>query len=179
MTRLVSNRSLVLGFHPTARGFGWALFENPLTLVSHGTYEAKGPDKNARCLRRLAWLLAQYGPETFVIEAFGRDSSMRSERIRKLCLAVVSSAADHNAELSCLKRSEVQAAFAATGARTRDEIAEAVARHLPALRPRLPNRRKHWDGEDKRLSVFAAAALVLAHYHNGATALLDDLRNAA
>jgi len=33
--------------------------------------------------------------------------------------------------------------------------------------------------QTKRLSVFCASALVLTHYHNGAAALLDDLRNAA
>jgi hypothetical protein len=43
----------------------------------------------------------------------------------------------------------------------------------------LPDRRKIWDGEDRRLSVFSAAAVVLTHYQNGATAFLNDLRNAA
>jgi hypothetical protein len=82
------------------------------------------------------------------------------------------------AEVDCLKRSDVQKTFEFVGAKTRDEVAEAVAAHVPTLRAHLPNRRKQWNGEDKRLSVFAAAALVLAHYHNGATALLDEKRNA-
>ena len=178
MTGLLSHRALVLGFHPTARGFGWVIFENPFKLVSHGTYEARG-DKNSGCLRKLTWLLTVCEPDVLVIEAFDKQSSVRSERIRRLCLAVVSVAAEHNAEIDCLKRADVQRAFATIGAKTRDEIAEAVARHVLTLRTHLPNRRKEWDAEDKRLSVFAAAALVLAHYHNGAAALLDDLRNAA
>jgi hypothetical protein len=178
MTRALSHRPLVLGFHPTARGFGWAVFENPFKLVSHGTYETRGQDKNAGCLRKLTWLLKVCEPEVFVIEAFDKRTA-RSERIRKLCLAVVSTAAEHNAEIDCLRRSDVQRTFELVGAKTRDEIAEAVAGHVPTLRTHLPNRRRQWNGEDKRLAVFAAAALVLAHYRNGATALLDDLRNAA
>ena len=178
MTRPLSHRPLVLGFHPTARGFGWAVFENPFNLVSHGTYEPRG-DKNSGCLRKLTWLLKVCEPEVLAIEAFDKASSLRSERIRKLCLAVVSAAAEHNAEIDCLKRSDVQRTFEVVDARTRDEIAEAVAAHVPTLRTHLPSRRKQWDGEDRRLAVFAAAALVLTHYHNGATALLDDLRNAA
>lgn len=178
MTRLLSHRPLVLGFHPTARGFGWTVFENPFKLVSHGIYESRA-EKNAGCLRKLTWLLKVCEPEVLVIEAFDRESSQRSERIRKLCLAVISTAAEHNAEIDCLKRADVQRAFAAIGAKTRDEVAEAVARHIPTLRTHLPDRRKQWNGEDKRLSVFAAGALVLAHYHNGAAALLDELRNAA
>lgn len=173
----LANRSLVLGFHPTARGFGWAVFENPFKLVSHGTYEARG-DKNAGSLRKLTWLLKVLAPEVLVLEAFDKRT-LRSERIRKLCLDVVNAAADHGAQLDCLRRSDVQKTFELVNARTRDEIAEAVARHVPTLRAHLPDRRRQWNGEDKRLSVFCAAALVLAHYHNGAAALLDDLRNAA
>jgi hypothetical protein len=178
MTRPLSHRPLVLGFHPTARGFGWVVFENPFKLVTHGTYEPRG-DKNSGCLRKLTWLLKVCAPEVLVIESFDRASSLRSKRIRKLCLSAVTAAADHGAVIACLTRSDVQEAFELVGARTRDEIAEAVAAHVPTLRTHLPSRRKQWDGEDKRLSVFAAAALVLAHYHNGAAALLDDLRNAA
>jgi hypothetical protein len=177
MTRPLSHRPLVLGFHPTARGFGWAVFENPFKLVSHGHYEARG-DKNGGCLRRLVWLIKVCAPEVLVIETFDKRTA-RSERIRKLCLDVVSAAAEHGAEIDCLRRADVARTFEIVGAKTRDEIAEAVARHVPTLRTHLPNRRKQWNGEDKRLSVFAAAALVLAHYHNGAAALLNDMRNAA
>lgn len=178
MTRPLAHRSLVLGFHPTARGFGWAVFEGPFKLVSHGTYEARG-DKNAGCLRKLTWLLKVLEPEVLVLETFDKRTA-RSERIRKLCLDVVNQAAEHGAHIDCLRRSDVQRTFELVDAKTRDEIAEAVARHVPTLRTHLPSRRKPFgDGEDRRLSVFCAAALVLAHYHNGAAALLDDLRNAA
>jgi hypothetical protein len=179
MTRLTPAKSFVMGFHPTARGFGWVVFESPLKLVSHGVYGAPRAHKNDRCLRRLRWLLSVYGPETLVIEAFDRQSSLRSERIRELCLKVVSEGAERGAYVDCLKRSDVQRAFEAVGASTRDEVAEAVARQIPTLRTHLPGRRKVWKSEDRRLAVFCAAALVLSHYQNGATALLDDLRNAA
>jgi len=178
MTRPQSHRPLVLGFHPTSRGFGWAAFENPFTLHSFGVYTARG-DKNASCLRKVEWLLERLQPEVFVIEAFGKESSVRSERIRRLCLSVVTLAADHGAELAVYTRGDVERTFAKIGARSREEIAAAVAQHLPALRPRLPSPRKPWIGEDKRLSVFCASALALTHYQNGAAALLDDLRNAA
>ena len=99
MTRPLSHRPLVLGFHPTSRGFGWAVFENPFKLHSFGVYTALR-DKNASCLRKLTWLLERLEPEVLVIETFDKRSSVRSERIRRLCLSVVSSAAEHNAELA-------------------------------------------------------------------------------
>ena len=178
MTRSLSHRPLVLGFHPTSRGFGWVAFENPFTLYSFGVYTARS-DKNASCLRKVEWLLERLEPETLVIEAFDKKSSVRSDRVRRLCLSVVTLAADRGAELAVYKRDDVQRSFAAVGARAREEIAEAVARNVPALRAHLPKRRKPWASEDKRLALFCASALVLTHYQNGAAALLDELRNAA
>ena len=93
MTRPLSHRPLVFGFHPTSRGFGWAAFENPFTLHSFGVYTARS-DKNASCLRKIEWLLERLEPEAFVIEAFDKQSSVRSERIRELCVSVVTLAAD-------------------------------------------------------------------------------------
>ena len=178
MTRPLSHRPLVLGFHPTSRGFGWAVFENPSALHCFGVYTARG-DKNAACVRKLVWLLERLKPEVLVLEAFDKHSSLRSERIRRLCLSVVAHAAAQGTDVAVYTRGEVQACFAVVGARSREEIAEAMARHAPALRTHLPEKRKPWMAEDKRLSAFSAAALVLTHYHNGAAALLDDVRNAA
>ncbi len=173
-----TRRPLVLGVHPTSHGLGWAVFESPFAIHSFGVYTARG-DKNAGCLRKLARLLAHYEPEAFVLEAFAKDVSLRSERIRKLCLSMVTLAAEHGAELAVYRREDVEKCFSHVKATTRDQIAAAVAEHLPALRVHLPKLRKPWDGEDKRLSVFAASALVLTHYQNGAAAFLEDLRNAA
>jgi hypothetical protein len=78
-----------------------------------------------------------------------------------------------------LKREDVRQCFDGVAARSRDDIAAAISKSVPALGHHLPKRRRHWEGEDRRLSVFTAAALALAYYHNGAAALLDDLRNAA
>lgn len=168
---------LVMGFHPSSRGFGWTAFVNPFALHAFGVYDA-GKEKNASCLKKLTWLLKRYEPEVLVMEAFGDDSG-RAERVRELCRSVVSAAAERSVEVIVLTRADVQRIFSFVGARTREEIAAAVAQHLPALQARLPKKREVWAGEDRRMSLFAAAALVLAHYHNGAAALLDDLRNAA
>jgi hypothetical protein len=178
MKRLFATRPLVLGLHPTSRGFGWAVFENPFTVHSFGIYTARR-DKNTGCLKRLTWLLKRFEPEVLVLEAFSRDGSMRSERIRDLCRSFGTLAKEHSADLAIYRRLDVQNCFAYVKAITRDEIAAAVADHLPALQAHLPKRRTSWDSEDKRLSLFAAAALVLTHYQNGAAALLEDMRNAA
>ena len=166
---------LILGIHPTARGFGWAAFSDPFTVHDSGAYSVR-TNKSALCLKKLERLLKRHTPEVLVLEAFDTQSSVRSERIRKLCLRMVSLGADYGAEVRVYRRGEVRDAFQVVEARTRDEIAEAVARHVIGLAPYLPKKRQIWDGEDRRLSRFCAAALVLTYYHFEATQFLDDLR---
>ena len=173
------DRSLVLGLHPSAAGLGWTIFADPFTVHDHGVYRASKKNKNASCLKKTAWLLARHNPEVLVLEAFDADSSGRSKRINKLCMSIVNLAAEQGVEFFVYRRDEIHDAFRVVEARTRDEIAEAVTRHVSALQPYLPDKRKAWSGEDRRLSRLCAAALVLTHYHHEATRFLNDLRDAA
>ena len=175
----MQDRSLVLGLHPSAGGLGWAIFADPFTVHDHGVYRASKRNKNASCLKKAAWLLARHKPEVLVLEAFDAESTGRSKRISQLYLAIANLAAEQGVEFFVYRRDEVQEAFRIVEARTRDEIAEAVTRHVPALNPYLSDKRKAWKGEDRRLSRLCAAALVLTHYHFEATRFLHDLRDAA
>ena len=177
MTETSPGRSLVLAIHFSSRGFGWAVFESPLSHVAAGVYTPTRY-KDDRCIKRIDRLLGRYQPQAVILEAFD-EGSLRRSRIRDLGRRVVSLVEGHAHDLAILTREDVQAAFADVGARTREEIAEAVHRSVPALRYRLPKRRTPGDSERKSLPMFSAAALALTHYHNGATALLNDLRNAA
>jgi hypothetical protein len=61
-------------------------------------------------------------------------------------------------------RGQVRQVFASVGAVTRQEIAEAVARHLEPFQQHLPPRRRPWQSEDERMALFSAAALLLTHF---------------
>ncbi|HYC99579.1 hypothetical protein [Brevundimonas sp.] len=156
----------VLGFHPTARGFGWVLFEGPFIPIDWGLVSA-GVDKNASCLRRLERLLDRFAPEALVLEAHDRHTTRRARRIADLCAAVMGAADARGVETAIYSRAEVREAFAEVQARTRREIAEAVARHLEAFRHRLPKPRRPWESEDARGALFAAAAVVITHQRLG------------
>lgn len=152
----------VLGFHPTARGFGWVVFEGPFRPIDWGLVSAR-KDKNATCLKRLDGLLERFAPEVLVLEAYDRQSSRRARRIARLGDSVRRLADAHGVETIVYNRVQVREAFAETGARTRREIAEAVARHVEVFSHRLPPIRKPWDSEDAREALFAAAAVALTH----------------
>jgi len=168
---------LTMGFHPTSRGFGWVAFEGPFAPYDWGIVSAKG-DKNAVCLRALEKLLARLEPETLALEAAGRRASVRSGRIDRLSKAVMALAADRGVDIALHTRADIQSCFKAVGARTRQEIAEAVARHIDAFRHQLPKARRPWDAEDRRMALFSAAALVFTHFRFGSDRLLDHLRDA-
>jgi Holliday junction resolvasome RuvABC endonuclease subunit len=178
MTAVAHGRYRTLGVHLTARGFGWVLCEGPFILVQSGVFTALHGNKNASCRVKVEKLIARHKPREFVIEDCA-GNARRHPRIKQLCIDLLTTAAERGLYIASYPREAVQDAFSAIGARTREEVAEAVARFYPALALRLPPPRKPWNSEDKRLAIFAAAAAVLAHFHNGATALLNDVRNAA
>jgi hypothetical protein len=48
---------------------------------------------------------------------------------------------------------------------TKNEIAEAIARRVPALHLYVPPARKPWMSEDARMGIFDAAALAFMYFH--------------
>ncbi len=166
MTGVNLEQGRVLGFHPTARGFGWVVFEGPFRPIDWGLVSAR-KDKNATCLKRLKRLLVRFAPETLVLEAYDRETTRRARRIARLGVRARTLADGQGIETAVYSRAEIREAFAEVGATTRRDIAEAVARHLDAFRHRLPPRRKPWESEDARDALFAAAAVVLTHHRNG------------
>jgi Holliday junction resolvasome RuvABC endonuclease subunit len=164
---------LVLGFHPSSYGFGWAAFSSPLSLYDWGHCQAK-TRKNERCLRRLEKLLRRLAPQAIVLEAFDTGEK-RSQRIVDLCHAVVSLAMEERIEVMVYTRREIQSVFGAEGARTRQQVAETVARHHEPLRAKLPRPRRAWDPPDRRMAIFDAAAAVMTHYQVSAASLLRGI----
>lgn len=156
----------VLGFHPTSRGFGWVVFEGPFRPIDWGLVGAR-KDKNAVCLQSLDRLLERFAPEVLVLEAYDRETTRRAGRIARLGALVRDLADERGIETAVYSRAEIREAFVEVKARTRREIAQAVAQHLEVFRHRLPPPRRPWDSEDARESLFAAAAVVLTYHRNG------------
>lgn len=66
-------------------------------------------------------------------------------------------------DVAIYTRADVRAWFAHYGARTRQQIAEAVARHHEPLRRLVPKARKPWESEGRNMQLFNAAALAMTH----------------
>lgn len=166
--------ALTLGFHASSYGFGWIAFESPFSVYDWGLSNARG-DKNAACMKKLGRLLTRLEPHTLAIEMFERKEHRRACRVVKLCRAVVAYASELGIDVVLYTKGEIQSCFASIGARSRQEIAEAVARHFEIISHRLPKSRKAWHTEDFRMALFNAAATVLTHFHLGSSKRFEDL----
>jgi len=153
----------VLALHPSSRGFGWVLFEGPLSPFDWGTAHIRD-EKNRRSLQAIEALLDRYHPSVLVLEVFESASSRRAPRIRNLCESAIVQAEARSIEACLYSREQIHAALGARGARTRHGIAVLIADHLEMLRYRLPPPRKIWIGEHPSLALFSAAACGLAYY---------------
>lgn len=154
---------LVLAVHPTTRGFGWVLFENPRTPVAWSIVHARA-GRDQHLIARFERLLERYEPSVLVLEAFERGTSRRNARIQQLCRAMVHEASVRAINVPIFDRETIQAAFTKSGATTRNEIAHVIAGHLSAFGYRLPPKRKVGHSEDARQSLFDAAALALTYF---------------
>lgn len=177
MTATSAGRALTLGFYPACRGFGWAAFEAPFSVYDWGVVSVS-KDKNARSLYHFERILDRLSPETLVLERFP-PKVRRTKRVVALQKAIMAIALGRGIEVASFMRGDVQGCFSEVGARTRLEIAAAVARQIPALSHRLPRRRGAWLPEDRWMALFNAAALVLTHYRLGAAQLFEDLSSIA
>lgn len=158
-----SRQGLVLAVHPTSRGFGWALFENPLVPVDWGLANVK-KRHNERSLERFGKLLDRYAPKVVVFEAFDERPARRVRRIKVLCRQMIALAGKRGIRTPIYSRDTIRECFESRGAKTRHAIALSIAEQIEVFRHRLPRARKLWNGEDVRQSLFDAIALALTHF---------------
>jgi hypothetical protein len=163
MTRKRTSAELALAVFPSTRGFGYAVFEGPQSLIDWGVKSAYCPQKNLDSLRKIRELIAFYRPDTVVLEDYEGHGSRRAKRIRTLINLISAHVAGEGTRTASFSRAEVRDSFGLTNKR---EIAEAIARDLPELEPRLPPVRKIWMSEDRRMSIFDAVSLAMTFFHN-------------
>ena len=153
--------AIVLAIYPTSRGFGFALFRGERSLIDWGIKDIRWKDKNFLAMHVLKTLIDRYLPDVIVIEDTTRKNSRRHERIRILYRLIAEHA---KAKQIAVRRFTQGAMHAHFGVHTKYAVAEAVARAIPMLAPRLPPPRKAWMSEDARQSLFDAVALALVYF---------------
>jgi hypothetical protein len=163
MTHTRLNALLVCAIYPSTKGFGYAVFEGPSTLVDWGVKAVRGRPKNLSSLRKIRELLGFYCPDVLVLENYQGRGSRRAKRIQTLINLIAAHAAGKGITTASFSRANVRSSFSLT---TKRDIAEAIGREFPELKPRLPPVRKIWMSEDVRMSIFDAMALAMTFFES-------------
>ncbi len=154
---------LVVAFYPHSRGFAYVVFEGPLLPVDWGMSDLSAKEKTRRCLRRLSALLDRYRPDVLLVREVSKGRAMR--RAAKLLTAIEEEARGRGLSTTAISRRQIRETFADLGSPSRYAIVEAIGKNIPMLASYVPPRRKIWNGEDRRMGLFDAVALVLSYYN--------------
>jgi hypothetical protein len=155
---------LILSIFPSTRGFGFALFEGAWSPVDWGFRHVSG-DKNATCVQKVSALIIRFKPELLLLEDCAGDGSNRGDRVEKLIAEIEKLSRTNKITVVKYSRAQIQECFDQFEAKTKHEIAEAIAGMLPEFPPQLPPPRKIWLPEDYRMSIFDAVSLIFTHFY--------------
>lgn len=149
----------VLAVHPTARGFGWVVFDDKGALVEWGIASDR-EGRRPRLIGRFERLLSRFEPAVLVLEAHEGE---RADRIVELYRAFARAAAAAGARGYTYDREAVATALDIPLRASRHDVARKVVELRPELSHRMPRKQRFGASEDPRQSLFAAAALALTY----------------
>jgi hypothetical protein len=93
----------------------------------------------------------------------GGNEIHASPRKRKVAAAIKRRTKQHSVEVISIGLATTRRYFGRYNAGTKYQIAQSVATLLPELAWKLPRNHKPWETEHHRMSIFDAAAVVVAH----------------
>ncbi len=155
---------IVLAVHPNVRGIAYTAFDGPLAPVGWGIKRITGSDKNLKSVEAVQQLVEQFQPDILVLEDCSGPGSRKSDRVRRLHRLILNYAEGESIETHAYARHAIRECFKAVGAKTRFEIAAAIAAMVHVFSNKMPKAKKIWMSEDNRLKLFDAASLVMTYY---------------
>jgi len=152
----------ILAIALSTRGFGFVVLEGQEMFINWGVKTFKRENKNAQSLAQVKKLIAQYQPGTLILEDASSKGSRRASRIRMLTRQISKMAAPLKVSVKLFSREQVMKTFFTDGKGTKHRLAEIMASRFPEqLGLQLPPKRKPWQSEDSRMSIFGAVALAM------------------
>lgn len=157
MSAISEQRILALDIRP--RSFAFVVFEGPQVILDWG---ARSFRRGVNAVRvplgmKVARLLDEYVPCVLVLER------PRTRKHVRIVAAIRKQAKVQRIPIRLLSAKAIDEAFSGNN-ENKHQIAAALAMQFPDLLPVLPPKRKPWQSEDYRMSIFDAAALATAYF---------------
>jgi len=149
------------------RSFGYAVFEGPTLLLDWGVQSFRHGRNAVRIplATKIAALFEDFRPAVVVAKEPPSRKKVNRARTGKVLELVRHKASLRGIRTRVFQAARREQAFWRRG--TPDEApdrATALAERFAELRPVLPPKRKPWESEDYRMSIFDAAALGVAYF---------------
>jgi hypothetical protein len=156
------NRQRVLAFDVRSRSFAFAIFEGPNELLDYGVRSFRRGSNAVQLTprERLAALFDEFNPAVVVRRA---SPPRRSKWKLRIDDALLQESRERRIPVRFVPRHAAKKAFLGHNS-NKHEIATVLAQWFPALAAKLPPKRKCWQSEDYRMSIFDAAALGLTYF---------------
>jgi hypothetical protein len=149
-------RVLALDLHP--RSFGYVVAESPDRLLDWGVRSRRRRAGSADALiRRLKPLLRLWKPAVVVLREPLRVRPLNPQK-KRLLARIITAAKSQRVRVEMLKTRPTDRAEKLT----KYARAQAVVKRFSILAYKLPPKRKPWESEDYRMSMFTAATLAMA-----------------
>ncbi len=152
-------RILALDLHP--RSFGYVVVENSSRLLDWGvsSYRGKHDAANVLVCKRMRQILDLWRPAAIVLHNPSKKSRRPNQKKDGLTEWIVAEAKSRR----IMVHAPVKSSADYQGKNlTKHENARRVAERFPVLTRALPPKRKAWESEHYRMSIFTAAALAMA-----------------
>jgi hypothetical protein len=149
-----------LGIDVRPRRFGFVVIENSIVLDS-GIRMCDKPGFDNCLGQGFDRILKTYNPSALIVR--GASGIRANPRRRRVAAAIKRRTKEHSVKVISIRPATIRLYFSRYNATTKYQIAQSVAALLPELAWKLPRNRKPWETEHYRMSIFDAAAVVMAH----------------
>jgi hypothetical protein len=156
----ILDKERILSISLTYRGFGFIIFEDAKIIVDWGHASVFNHDPEI-FEKRIATLIEYNLIETVLSYPTHRRPTQIQKNIsslKKICKL-------HGVKTKFLSKKNVTDTFEPLGAYTKYQRAGLIVEYLPELSYKLPPKRKPWQSEDLRMSIFDAACLALSYLY--------------
>jgi hypothetical protein len=160
------NPKRVLALDVRPRSFGYVVFEGPDLLLDWGVQSFRNGRNAVRIplATKTAALLEDFRPAVVVAKEPPSRIKVNRARTRKILELIRHKASLRGIRTRVFKRCAATSFFGGKERVTKHQIATTLAERFAELRPFLPPKRKLWESEDYRMSIFDAAALGVAYF---------------
>jgi len=160
------NQKRVLALDVRPRSYGYVVFEGPERLLDWGVRSFRHGVNDVRVprVKKLAALLEEFEPSVVMLRSVSSRSAKKPGKRMRISETFAEQARKRGIAVREIGSRAIRKALGSADRLTKYQVACAVAERFPELAPRLPPKRKPWQSEDYRMSIFDAAALGVAYF---------------